>query len=494
MQSMISHFIDGQHVTDENANTLPIYDPAQGEVIHAVQVADKKMVNHTVEVAKRAQIEWQKVSAVKRARVFFKFKAHLEDRQEEIIATITKEHGKTLADAKGELQRAIEVVEFACGAPSLLKADFSENVAQDVDSFNIRQPLGVCLGVTPFNFPMMVPLWMIPVALVCGNSFILKPSEKTPSAALMIATLLQASGLPDGVFNVVQGDKQTVNDLLTHPCIDGVSFVGSTPVAKHIFETATSKHKRVQALSGAKNHCVVMPDADIEQVAHGLIGAAFGSCGQRCMAISVVVAVTDEVGDQLIKSLTPKIQALKVGHGMQVDTDMGPLISSAQKQNLHHAIDAGIKAGATCVVDGRALKVQEYPTGFFIGPTLFDHVSPDMSVYQHELFGPILCVLRVKEANEALQLVNEHPFGNGAIIYTNNGLAAREFAQNVQSGMVGINVPLPVPMAFHSFGGWKQSLFGDHHMHGMEGIRFYTRLKTVSSRWLTQTEIKMSFV
>jgi malonate-semialdehyde dehydrogenase (acetylating)/methylmalonate-semialdehyde dehydrogenase len=412
----------------------------------------------------------------------FRFRELIEQHHEELAALITAEHGKVLADSRGEVTRGLEVVEFACGIPHLLKGEFSENVGSGVDSWSLRQPVGVCAGITPFNFPAMVPLWMFPVAIACGNSFVLKPSEKDPSCALRFATLLTEAGLPPGVFNVVNGDREAVDTLLTHPLIGAISFVGSTPVAEHVYRTGAAHGKRVQALGGAKNHMVVLPDADLELTANALMGAAYGSAGERCMAISVAVAVGD-AGDRLISALKPKLAALRVGSGATPDVDMGPLVTGEHRDRVRTYIETGVAEGATLVVDGRAAGVPDATDGFFLGATLFDNVTPAMRIYREEIFGPVLVVVRAASLDEALQLVNAHEFGNGASIFTRDGRAAREFTQAVAAGMVGINVPIPVPMAFHSFGGWKRSLFGDLHVHGPDGVRFYTRLKTVTARW-----------
>jgi malonate-semialdehyde dehydrogenase (acetylating)/methylmalonate-semialdehyde dehydrogenase len=412
----------------------------------------------------------------------FRFKALLDAHIDELAAVITSEHGKVLADARGEVTRGVEVVEFACGIPHLLKGEFSDNVGGGVDCWSLRQPLGVCAGITPFNFPAMVPLWMFPVAIACGNTFVLKPSEKDPSCGLRLAELLAEAGLPPGVFNVVNGDRESVDTLLTDNDVAAISFVGSTPVAKHVYETAARAGKRVQALGGAKNHMVVMPDADTKLAAQALMGAAYGSAGERCMAISVAIAVGD-AGDRLIAELRPLIAALKVGPGTAAGVEMGPLITREHLQRVRDYIEVGVKEGATLVVDGRSLQVAGHADGFYLGASLFDRVEPQMRIYREEIFGPVLVVVRVPDLQTALRLVNEHEFGNGTAIFTRDGDAARTFTHHVQVGMVGVNVPIPVPMAFHSFGGWKRSLFGDLHVHGPDGVRFYTRMKTVTSRW-----------
>jgi malonate-semialdehyde dehydrogenase (acetylating)/methylmalonate-semialdehyde dehydrogenase len=412
----------------------------------------------------------------------FKFKQLLDEHHDELAHIICREHGKVFADAKGEVTRGIEIVEYACGAPTLLKTDFSDNIGGGIDNWNLRQPLGVCAGVTPFNFPVMVPLWMIPLALVTGNCFILKPSERDPSASLLMARLLTEAGLPDGVFNVVQGDKGAVDALLQHPDVEAISFVGSTPIAEYIYQQGTARGKRVQALGGAKNHMIVMPDADLDQAADALMGAAYGSAGERCMAISIAVAV-GEVADQLIEKLLPRIDRLKVGNGAQPDSEMRPLVTAEHRAKVIGFIDQGVAQGAQLIVDGRALKVPGAEQGFFVGATLFDRVTPEMSIYRQEIFGPVLGIVRVPDFASAVALINAHEFGNGVSCFTSDGGVARAFARTIKVGMVGINVPIPVPMAWHSFGGWKRSLFGDHHAYGEEGIRFYSRYKSVMQRW-----------
>jgi malonate-semialdehyde dehydrogenase (acetylating)/methylmalonate-semialdehyde dehydrogenase len=413
----------------------------------------------------------------------FRLKALLDDHADDLAAILTSEHGKVLEDARGEVTRAIEVVEFACGAPQLLKGEYTDSVGTGVDSFSLRQPLGVVAGITPFNFPAMVPLWMIPMALVCGNTFVLKPSEKDPSASMMLADLLTEAGVPAGVFNVVHGDREVVDAILEHPDIQGISFVGSTPIARKIFEMGTAHGKRVQALGGAKNHLVVMPDAPLDAAADALIGSAYGSAGERCMAISVAVCVGNDTADELVAKLKPRTEALKIQPGDVAGAEMGPLVTREHRDKVSSYVDIGVEEGAELVVDGRGFVHPDAPDGFFFGGTLFDRVSPDMRIYQEEIFGPVLVVVRVGSFDEAVDLINAHVFGNGVSIFTREGDAARTFVQRIQAGMVGVNVPIPVPMAFHSFGGWKQSLFGDHHIYGPEGIRFYTRLKTVTQRW-----------
>ncbi|AZD79071.1 CoA-acylating methylmalonate-semialdehyde dehydrogenase [Pseudomonas chlororaphis] len=478
---VIGHYIDGQ-VQGSGERFANVFNPATGRVQARVALASQKTVDDAVASAMKAFPAWSEQSALRRSRVMFKFKELLDQHHNELAEIITREHGKVLSDARGEVTRGIEIVEFACGAPSLLKTAFSDNIGGGIDNWNLRQPLGVCAGVTPFNFPVMVPLWMIPLALVSGNCFILKPSERDPSASLLMARLLTQAGLPDGVFNVVQGDKAAVDGLLQHPDIEAISFVGSTPIAEYIHQQATSRGKRVQALGGAKNHMIVMPDADLDQAADALIGAAYGSAGERCMAISIAVAVGD-VGDRLIEKLRPRIDQLKIGNGMQGDSDMGPLVTAEHKAKVEGFIDQGVAQGAQLLVDGRGFKVPGAEQGFFVGATLFDGVTTEMSIYQEEIFGPVLGIVRVPDFASAVALINAHEFGNGVSCFTSDGGVARAFARSIKVGMVGINVPIPVPMAWHSFGGWKRSLFGDHHAYGEEGLRFYSRYKSVMQRW-----------
>ena len=476
----VTHFINGQSI-NVSANKLDLYNPATGEVIGQVALADQAIVEQAIAAAKSAFSQWSATTPLKRARILFKFKSLLEEHIDELAALITQEHGKTLVDAKGSVQRGIDVVEFTCGIPDHLKGTYTEEVATEVDSYSVRQPLGVCVGITPFNFPAMIPLWMFPLAIACGNTFILKPSEKDPSCAIRIAELTKKAGFPDGVINVVQGDKQAVDLLLKHPDVKAISFVGSTAVAEFVYKTATAHGKRVQAFGGAKNHCVVMPDADIDQAVDAIVGAAYGSAGERCMAISVVVAVGDELADTLVKKLKPRIQHLKIGPGNVSETEMGPLVTHAHWEKVKGYIDLGIKEGAELVVDGRDYK---QGNGFYMGGCLFDKVKPTMHIYQDEIFGPVLSIVRVADLQTALQLVSDHEYGNGTAIFTRDGNTARTFAAKVQVGMIGINIPIPVPVAYHSFGGWKRSMFGDIAMHGPEGIRFYTKLKTITQRWL----------
>ena len=483
--TQVAHFIDGQS-REGGERRAPVFNPATGEVSAQVLLADAATVDAAVQSAKRAFPAWADTPALRRARVMFKFKELLEANRDQLAAAITREHGKVFEDAKGEVTRGIEVVEFACGIPHLLKGEYSEQVSTGIDQFSLRQPLGVCAGITPFNFPCMVPMWMFPIAIACGNSFVLKPSERDPSPSLLIAELLKQAGLPDGVFNVVQGDKAAVDALLTHPDVAAVSFVGSTPIAEYIQNTATAHGKRVQALGGAKNHMVVMPDADLDQAVDALIGSAYGSAGERCMAISVCVAV-GRIGDALVQRLAERTRALKVGDGMDAASEMGPLVTAQHRDKVAGYVDIGVAEGATLVVDGRGLTVAgrngENRNGFFLGGCLFDQVQPSMRIYQEEIFGPVLGVVRVPDFAAAVQLVNDHEFGNGVALFTADGNTAREFTRRVKIGMVGINVPIPVPMAFYSFGGWKKSLYGDTHAYGMEGVRFYSRYKAVMQRW-----------
>ena len=482
----IQHYINGRVTPSESGRLQDVFNPATGEVINQVALASTDEVNAAVAAASAAAPEWAETAPLKRARVLFKFKELIEQHHDELAAAITREHGKVFSDAKGEVTRGLEIVEFACGVPQLLKTQFTDNIGGGIDNWNLRQPLGVTAGITPFNFPVMVPLWMAPLAIATGNSFILKPSERDPSPSLLLADLFKRAGLPDGVFNVVQGDKVAVDALLHHPEVQAVSFVGSTPIAEYIYGEASKRAGtyplRAQALGGAKNHLVVMPDANLEQAVDALIGAAYGSAGERCMAISVAVAV-GSVADKLVEALIPRVKALKIKNGMEADAEMGPLVTAAQKAKVEGYIDACVKAGAKLLVDGRGHVVPGHEKGFFVGGSLFDHVTPDMTIYKEEIFGPVLCVVRVPDFAEAVRLINAHEYGNGVSLFTADGNTAREFSRRIQVGMVGINVPIPVPMAWHSFGGWKRSLFGDTHAYGEEGIKFYTRYKSVMQRW-----------
>ncbi len=478
----IPHFINGQRTAGAAQRHAAVFNPALGRSQAQVVLAEAQDVEAAVAAAHAAFPAWAALSPLKRSRILFRFKSILEERQRELAAVISSEHGKVESDAQGEVQRGLEVVEFACGIPQLLKGEYTEQVATGVDAWTMRQPLGVVAGITPFNFPAMVPMWMFPVALACGNTFILKPSERDPSASLLIAEWLKEAGLPDGVFNVLQGDKLAVDGLLTHPDIAAVSFVGSTPIARYIYETGAAHGKRVQALGGAKNHMVVLPDADLDMTIEALMGAAYGSAGERCMAISVAVAV-GEVADTLVARLAERTRQLRINIGTDPKAEMGPLVTRQHLDKVSGYIAQGVAEGAALMVDGRGLVVPGCEEGFFIGGTLFDHVTPAMTIYQEEIFGPVLAVVRVDSLDAAVRLINQHAYGNGTAVFTRDGGAAREFAHRIQVGMVGINVPIPVPMAFHSFGGWKASLFGDHHMHGPEGVRFYTRMKAITSRW-----------
>lgn len=484
----VGHFINGAHVNSASGNlndtrTQAVFNPATGAQIKSVSLANKATMETAIDAAQAAFTSWRDTPPLKRARVMFKYKELLEANAERVVAAITQEHGKVLNDAHGEFIRGVEVVEYACGAPELLKGEHSKNVGPAIDSWSEFQALGVVAGITPFNFPAMVPMWMFPMALICGNSFILKPSERDPSCALILAELLQEAGLPDGVFNVVNGDKEAVDTLLHDPRVQAVSFVGSTPIAEYIYNTGNANGKRVQALGGAKNHAIVMPDADIDNAVNALMGAAYGSCGERCMAISVAVVVGNETADTVVAKLSEQLATLKVGPGNNNSNDMGPLITAEHRDKVRGYIDAGVASGADLVVDGRGLVVEGNEEGYFLGGSLFDNVSAGMSIYTDEIFGPILCVVRVENMQEAMNLIDDHEFGNGTCIFTRDGEAARYFADNIKVGMVGINVPLPVPVACHSFGGWKRSLFGDLHAYGPDSIRFYTKRKTITQRW-----------
>jgi malonate-semialdehyde dehydrogenase (acetylating)/methylmalonate-semialdehyde dehydrogenase len=493
MPKTLHHFINGESQPGASDRFGDVFNPATGEVAARVPFASQAEVDRAVQAATAAFPDWARTPPLRRARVMFRFKDLIDRHADELAGLVTAEHGKVLSDAKGSVIRGVEVVEFAAGIPQLLKGEFTENVGTGIDSWSVRQPLGVCAGITPFNFPAMVPLWMFPVSIACGNTFVLKPSERDPSCSLRLAELASEAGLPAGVLNVVNGDKVAVDSLLTHPDVAAVSFVGSTPIAMHIYETAAHHGKRVQALGGAKNHLVVMPDADLDQVTDALIGAGYGSAGERCMAISVAVAV-GAVADTLVERLAARAKALRIGPGTAPNVDMGPLVTRAHADRVTGYIDLGVKEGARLIVDGRGLKVAGSEGGFFVGGTLFDHVTPAMRIYKEEIFGPVLSIVRVKSFDEAVALVNAHEYGNGTSIFTRDGDSAREYAATIKVGMVGINVPIPVPMAFHSFGGWKRSLFGDQYMHGPEGVRFYTRLKTMTSRWPTGIRAGAEFV
>ncbi len=490
----VRHYINGKKIDGESGRLGPVFNPATGEQQRQVRLAGIAEMEKAVAAARDAFPAWAATPPLRRARVMFKFSELVAKHQRDLAAIITNEHGKTLPDAAGEVQRGLEVVEFSCGIPHLLKGEFAENVGTEVDCYSVRQPLGICAGITPFNFPAMVPMWMFPVAIACGNTFILKPSERDPSTSLLLADLLQEAGLPPGVFNVVHGDKEAVDAILKHPDIASVSFVGSTPIAQYIYATGTAHDKRVQALGGAKNHMVVMPDADMDQATDALMGAGYGSAGQRCMAISVAVAVGDQAADTLVEKLAPRVRSLKIGPGTDPEADMGPLVTRQAQERVSSYIDIGLDEGADLVVDGRGLKLQGYEDGFYVGGTLFDRVTPDMRIYKEEIFGPVLSLVRAPDYEAALDMVNSHEYGNGTAIFTRDGDAARDFSARSQIGMVGINVPIPVPVAYHSFGGWKRSLFGDMHMHGPEGVRFYTKLKTITARWPTGIRTGAEFV
>ncbi|MEZ5837872.1 MAG: CoA-acylating methylmalonate-semialdehyde dehydrogenase [Geminicoccaceae bacterium] len=485
MSKNIGHFIGGKRVAGKSGQTSPVFNPATGEQSGVVALANASEVQEAVDAARDAQADWANTAIIRRARTMFKLKELIEAHMDEIAATVTAEHGKTFDDAKGSVTRGLEVVEFACGIPQLLKGEFNHNVGTGVDLLSVRHPIGVTAGITPFNFPVMVPLWMAPLAIACGNAFILKPSEKDPSSSMMLAELALEAGIPAGIFQVVNGGKDAVNAILENPGIGAVSFVGSTPIAEYIYQTGTKNGKRVQALGGAKNHMVIMPDADMDMAVDALMGAAYGSAGERCMAVSVAVPVGEATADALIEKLSPRVRQLEIGPGMQKGAEMGPLVTGEHLAKVRGYVDLGVKEGAELVVDGRDFKMQGYENGFFIGGCLFDKVTEDMRIYKEEIFGPVLSVVRKPDYASAVKIVNDHEYGNGTAIFTRDGDAARSFANEINVGMVGINVPIPVPMAFHSFGGWKRSLFGDHHTHGMEGVRFYTRQKAITSRWPT---------
>ena len=478
----VGHLINGQ-ISTAGDRTQPVYNPSTGEISRNVALAPRATVEEAIAAAQAAYPQWRATPPIKRARIMFRFKELLEQNADRICELIGEEHGKIKHDAMGELQRGIENVEYACGAPELLKGEHSRNVGPNIDAWSEFQPLGVVAGITPFNFPAMVPLWMYPMALVCGNCFVLKPSERDPSSTLFIAQLLQEAGLPDGVMNVVNGDKEAVDTLLEDPRIQAVSFVGSTPIAEYIYRTASAHGKRCQALGGAKNHAIVMPDADMDNAVNQLLGAAFGSSGERCMALSVAVAVGDAAGDALVAKMSEAMQSLTVGACYENSNDFGPVITCQHRDKVVGYINSAEKQGATIVVDGRNPQVAGYENGFFVGGTLIDNVTPDMVSYQEEIFGPVLQVVRVNTMEEAMELINDHEYGNGTCIFTRDGEAARYFTDHIQVGMVGVNVPLPVPVAYHSFGGWKRSLFGDLHAYGPDGVRFYTRRKAITQRW-----------
>ncbi|MBO67752.1 MAG: methylmalonate-semialdehyde dehydrogenase (CoA acylating) [Acidiferrobacteraceae bacterium] len=482
-QDLVHHYSAGRYVEGRSGRYGDIYNPATGQIARQVSLASTTEAQEMVGVAFSAFEEWSAIPATRRVQVLYRFRELILLHLDELAELLSSEHGKTIDDAKGSIMRGLDVVEFACGIPQLLKGEYSDSVASGVDSWSFRQPLGVCVGITPFNFPAMVPMWMFPIAIACGNTFVLKPSERDPSCTVKLAELMTKAGLPDGVLNVVNGDREAVDALITDERVQSISFVGSTRVGEYIYQVGSSHGKRVQALCGAKNHMVVMPDADIDQVVDAIMGAAYGSAGERCMAVSVVVMVGDQIADTVMEKLKPRIKGLKVGAYDQKGVEMGPVVTPDALNRIKKYISQGLDEGAKLVVDGRDISISGYEEGCFIGATLFDNVTPKMSIYTDEIFGPVLCVVRVTSYDEAIALVNEHEYGNGTAIFTRDGDAARDFMARCQIGMVGVNVPIPVPLAFHSFGGWKRSLFGDHHIHGPEGVRFYTRLKTVTSRW-----------
>ena len=482
MTEIIGHFIGGKNIAD-TARTQGITNPATGKITREVALASANTVEQAIASAHAAFPDWRNTPPAKRAQIMFRYKQLLEQNADEIAAAITSEHGKVHDDALGEFQRGVEVVDYACGIAQLLKGEHSKNVGPQIDSWSEHQPLGVVAGITPFNFPAMVPMWMFPMAIACGNTFVLKPSEKDPSAPMICARLLKEAGLPDGVFNVVNGDKEAVDTLLHDPRIEAVSFVGSTPIAEYIYATGTANGKRVQALGGAKNHAIVMPDADIDNAVSAIMGAAYGSCGERCMAISVVLCVGNETADTVMSKLKEQVATMKVGPGTDASSDMGPLITKEHRDKVATYVDLGLEEGADLAIDGRGLVVEGHEDGFFLGPCLFDNVQDNMRIYQEEIFGPVLCLLRVESAERAMQLIDDHEYGNGTCIFTRDGEAARYFSDNIKVGMVGINTPLPVPVSYHSFGGWKRSLFGDLYAYGPDSVKFYTRRKTVTQRW-----------
>ena len=482
-RARLYHYIGGKKVDGQSGRYGDVYNPALGTVMKQVPLASEQEVRQAVRAAADAFPAWSATPANRRVQVMYRFRELIRKHMNELALLVSSEHGKTIEDARGSITRGLEVVEFCCGIPQLLKGEYSASVADGVDSWGMRQPLGVCAGITPFNFPAMVPMWMFPVAIACGNTFVLKPSERDPSCPLRLAELMMEAGLPEHVLNVINGDKEAVDTLLVDPHVQAISFVGSTPVGEYIYHHGTAHNKRVQALCGAKNHMVVMPDADMQQATDAVMGAAYGSAGERCMAISVVVSVGNEPADALLEKLMPRLDALKVGPYTDENAEMGPVVTPDARNRIEGYIEKGVEEGATLLRDGRGLQIAGYEQGCFVGATIFDHVKTDMSIYQAEIFGPVLCIVRVESYEEAVRIVNEHEFGNGTAIFTKDGDTARDYCNRIQIGMVGVNVPIPVPMAYHSFGGWKRSLFGDHAIHGPEGVRFYTRLKTITSRW-----------
>ncbi|MBX3445383.1 MAG: CoA-acylating methylmalonate-semialdehyde dehydrogenase [Parvibaculaceae bacterium] len=494
MAKDLTHFIGGAHVPGKSGRFLDVTNPNTGEVTARTPLASAAELRAAVEVAAKAFPDWAATNPQRRARVMFEFKRLLEANMDELAHMLSAEHGKVIADSKGDIQRGLEVIEFACGIPHLMKGEFTEGAGPGIDMYSMRQPLGVCAGITPFNFPAMIPMWMFGVSVACGNTFIVKPSEKDPSVPIRLAELFMEAGAPAGVLNVVNGDKEAVDAILTDPAIQAVSFVGSSDIAQYVYATGAAHGKRVQAMGGAKNHAIIMPDADMDQVVNDLIGAGYGSAGERCMAISVAVPVGEETADRLVEKLVPRVQALKVGISTAADSDYGPLVSKAHLEKVKSYIDMGVKEGAELLVDGRGFKLQGYEGGYFLGGSLFDRVTPDMESYKQEIFGPVLQIMRAKDFDEAVSLPTTHQYGNGVAIFTRNGDAARSFASRVQVGMVGINVPIPVPLAYHTFGGWKRSAFGDTNQHGPEGVKFWTRIKTVTSRWPSGLAEGSSFV
>lgn len=483
MITKIGNVINGTTSLSQSGRTAPVYNPATGEQTGEVALSSTAEVTEAVAAAQAALPQWAGTPPLKRARLMQNFRLLLDENRDELARLVGAEHGKVFSDARGEVMRGIENVEYACAAPELLKGEYSRNVGPRIDSYALRQPIGVCAGITPFNFPVMVPMWMYPMAIACGNTFVLKPSERDPSVSVRVMELFRQAGFPDGVLNLVQGDKEAVDALLTHRHVAGISFVGSTPIAEYIYATGTANGKRVQALGGAKNHMVIMPDADMDKAADALMGAAYGSAGERCMAISVAVPVGDETAERLIAALKPRVESLKIGPSTDPEAEMGPLVTRQHHEKVSAYIDAGVAEGAELVADGRGLSLQGYEEGYFLGGTLFDHVTPDMSIYRDEIFGPVLATMRAASFDDAVDIIHGHEYGNGVSIFTRDGDSAREFADRIEVGMVGINVPIPVPVASHSFGGWKRSLFGAHGIYGPEGVHFYTRLKTVTERW-----------
>ncbi len=494
MATELHHFINGEKVAGTSGRTLDVFNPNTGEVSAVTPLASGAEVRGAVASSAAAFPEWASINPQRRARVMFNFKRLVEDNMDALAQMLSAQHGKVLADSRGDVQRGLEVIEFACGIPHLQKGEFSQGVGPDIDMYSLRQPLGVCVGITPFNFPAMIPMWMFGVSIACGNTFVCKPSEKDPSVPLRLAELMMEAGAPAGVLNVVNGDKQAVDALLTDPDVEAISFVGSSVIAEYIYATGAAHGKRVQAMGGAKNHAIILPDADLDRVVDDLIGAGYGSAGERCMAISVAVPVGKDTADRLIEKLVPRVENLKVGLSTDVGADYGPMVTAEQRDKVVGWIDRGEAEGADLLVDGRGFELQGYENGFFIGGSLFDNVTPEMDIYKEEIFGPVLCVVRAQTFEEAARLPSEHQYGNGVSIFTRDGDAARSFAANVNVGMVGINVPIPVPLAYHSFGGWKRSAFGGTNQHGMEGVRFYTKVKTVTARWPSGVKEGSSFV